>query len=125
MFCAYSQQFVSDLQPPVFMCRSSFDDLGNIDAVVARDVLVPHSACYTEAKTCNTSGPESGPGSGHSMSSSTNMFFTGINCKTYSLSSSLKKDTTETRCCQFNTNRAHKCTKAYFGMFPWKLRLCS
>lgn len=54
---SYSQQFVSDLQPPVFMCSSSFDDLGDIDAVVARDVLVPNSACYTEAKTWNTAGP--------------------------------------------------------------------
>lgn len=33
------------------MSSSSFDDLGHIDAVVARDVLVPHSACYTEAET--------------------------------------------------------------------------
>lgn len=40
------------------MCSSSLDDLGDIDAVVSRDVLVPHSACYTEAKTCNTPGPD-------------------------------------------------------------------
>ena len=61
---SYSQQLVSDLQPPVFMCSSSLDDLGDIDAVVARDVLVPHSTCYTEAKTCNTPGPGPGPGPG-------------------------------------------------------------
>ncbi len=71
---SYSQQFVSDLQPPVFMCGSSFDDLGDIDAVVARDVLVPHSACYTEAKTWNTPGP--GPEGGQTVRASIRVHFT-------------------------------------------------
>lgn len=33
------------------MSSSSFNDLGNIDAVVSRDVLVPYSPGYTEAET--------------------------------------------------------------------------
>lgn len=47
----YSQQFVSDLQPPIFMCGPSLDDLCDVDAVVSWDVLVPDTACYTEAQT--------------------------------------------------------------------------
>lgn len=31
------------------MGSSSFNDLGNIDAVVSWDVLVSYSTCYTEA----------------------------------------------------------------------------
>lgn len=62
MFDPYSQQFVSNLQPPVFMSRSAFDDLGDVDAVVAGDVLVPHAARYTEAETCNTKNQKEGAG---------------------------------------------------------------
>ena len=33
------------------MSSSPFNDLGDVDAVVSRDVLVSYSTCYTEAQT--------------------------------------------------------------------------
>lgn len=46
----YGEQLVSNLQAPVFLSSSSFNDLGDIDAVVTRDVLVSYSTCYTETQ---------------------------------------------------------------------------
>lgn len=47
----YSEQFVSNLQSPIFMSGSSFNDLCYVDAVVTRYVLVAHSPCYTKTET--------------------------------------------------------------------------
>lgn len=48
---SHSQQLVSDLQPPVLVGSASFDDLGHVDAVVARDVLVSDTASDAKAQT--------------------------------------------------------------------------
>lgn len=34
------------------MGSTSFDNLGYIDAIISRDVLVPYTPCDAEAKTC-------------------------------------------------------------------------
>lgn len=47
---SYSEQAVSGLQPSVFLGSSSLDDLGDIDAVVPRDMLVADSSGDAEAE---------------------------------------------------------------------------
>lgn len=47
----YSKKFVSYLQPPVFVCGSTFNNLSDVDAIVPWDVLIPNTSCYTETKT--------------------------------------------------------------------------
>lgn len=47
----YSKKFVSYLQPPVFVCGSTFNNLSDVDAIVPWDVLIPNTPCYTETKT--------------------------------------------------------------------------
>lgn len=45
---AYREQPVPDLQAPVLLGSTSLDDLGNVDAVVPGDVLVPNAPCDAE-----------------------------------------------------------------------------
>lgn len=45
---AYRKQPVSDLQAPVLLGSTSLDDLGDVDAVIPRDVLVPDAPCNAE-----------------------------------------------------------------------------
>lgn len=47
----YHKKSISNLQPPIFLCSSSINNLGDINAVVPRDVLVSHSSCNTETQT--------------------------------------------------------------------------
>lgn len=47
---SYSEQAVSSLQPSIFLGSSSLYDLGNIDAVVSWDVLVPDPSSDAESK---------------------------------------------------------------------------
>lgn len=46
------EQPVSNLEPAVLLRRPAINDLGNIYAVVTRDVLVPNTTSNTEAKSC-------------------------------------------------------------------------
>lgn len=48
---SYSHYFVPDLQASVTVRRSSLDDLRDVNAVVSRDVLVPHATRDAEAQT--------------------------------------------------------------------------
>lgn len=48
---SHSQHLVSDLQPPVLVGGASFNDLGHVDAVVARDVLVSDTTSDAKAQT--------------------------------------------------------------------------
>lgn len=48
---AYRQQPVPDLQAPVLLGSASLDDLGDVDAVVPWDVLVPDAPCDAEAQS--------------------------------------------------------------------------
>lgn len=47
---AYREQPVPDLQAPVLLGSTSLDDLGDVDAVVPRDVLVPDAPCDAETQ---------------------------------------------------------------------------
>lgn len=42
------QDLVPNLQAPIFMSRSAFNDLGDINAVISRYVLVSHPAGNAE-----------------------------------------------------------------------------
>lgn len=48
---SYSQQLVSNLQPPVLVGGASFNNLGDVDAVVAGDVLVSDTTSNAKAQT--------------------------------------------------------------------------
>lgn len=48
---AHRQQPVSDLQAPVLLGSASLDDLGDVNAVVPGDVLVPNAPCDAEAQS--------------------------------------------------------------------------
>lgn len=47
----HRQDLVSNLQPPILVGGTPFDNLGYIDAIISRDVLVPYTACDAEAKS--------------------------------------------------------------------------
>lgn len=47
---SYSEQAVSSLQPSIFLGSSSLYYLGDVDAVVARDVLVADPSSNAETK---------------------------------------------------------------------------
>lgn len=47
---SYSDYFVPDLQASVTVRRSSLNNLGDVDAVVSRNVLVPHATSDAEAE---------------------------------------------------------------------------
>lgn len=47
----HRQDLVPNLQPPVLVGRTPLDDLGDVDAVVARNVLVPDAPRDAEAQT--------------------------------------------------------------------------
>lgn len=48
---ADEDQFVADLKPTVHLSSSTVHDLGNVDAVVAGNVLVTRAASNTKAQT--------------------------------------------------------------------------
>lgn len=47
----HRQNLVSNLQPSILVSSTSFDNLGYIDAIISRNVLVPYTPCDAETKT--------------------------------------------------------------------------
>lgn len=45
----YHKKSISNLQSPILLRSSSINNLGNINAVVPRDVLVSNPSCNTES----------------------------------------------------------------------------
>lgn len=56
----HRQDLVSNLQPPILVGSTPFDDLCYIDAIISWDVLVPYAPCDAEAKTWMEGRPEVG-----------------------------------------------------------------
>lgn len=52
----HRQNLVSNLQPAILVGSTSFDDLCYVDAIIARDVLVPYAPCNAEAKSWMAGG---------------------------------------------------------------------